>query len=43
VVQYGFLFNFDTDNCLLKKFHYRTDGLGLQIPTRGQIVSLSYF
>jgi hypothetical protein len=23
VVQYGFLLHFDTDNCLLKKFHYR--------------------
>jgi hypothetical protein len=22
VVQYGFLHHFDTDNCLLKKFHY---------------------
>jgi hypothetical protein len=22
VVQYGFLLHFDTDNCLLKKFHY---------------------
>jgi hypothetical protein len=24
VVQYGFLLHFDTDNCLLKKFHYTT-------------------
>jgi hypothetical protein len=23
VVQYGFLLHFDTDNCLLKNFHYR--------------------
>jgi hypothetical protein len=23
VVQCGFLLNFDTDNCLLKKIHYR--------------------
>jgi hypothetical protein len=22
VVRYGFLLHFDTDNCLLKKFHY---------------------
>jgi hypothetical protein len=22
MVQYGFLLHFDTDNCLLKKFHY---------------------